>query len=93
MLKNLTLLAAAASIGAMLIAPTAATARMGGLGGHGLSTAGHISNTTVHATRIDPPRIEVHPRITPTSRAVRKSLYCRITKGGKPHNGCTPWNS
>ncbi|QWG11999.1 hypothetical protein KMZ29_20050 [Bradyrhizobium sediminis] len=92
MLKNLTLLAAAASIGAALIAPTAASARMGGFSGHSLSTANHIGSTTVRAARIDAPRIEVHPRITP-SPPVKKLLYCKITKGSQPHNGCTPWNS
>ena len=90
--KYLTLLAVAASIGAALIVPTAASARMDGFGGHSLSTANHIGSTAGHVVRIDSPLIEVHPRITP-SPSVKKLLYCKITKGGQPHNGCTPWNS
>jgi hypothetical protein len=91
MLRNLTLVAVAVSLGAALIAPTAALARMGGMGGHGVSNTGHI-DAAARVTRIDSPRIEVHPRITPSPK-VEKSLFCQVTKdGGYHHNGCTPWN-
>jgi hypothetical protein len=91
MLKNLTLLVAAMSIGAGLIAPTAASARMGGIGGHGISNPGRI-DAVARTSHIDSPRIEVHPRITPKP-AVEKALFCTVTKdGGYHHNGCRHWH-